>query len=102
MFFEEKKAPDISLYEFLGVNEDGYLFFTKMKDSTTYLLQILNPQGKLLKKMKFQIDDRDLMFICFTISKKGILSAIIGENTQVRVVWWRSDKIIEQIGNESS
>jgi hypothetical protein len=101
-FFEEKKIPDISLYEFLGVNESGCFFFIKMKDTTTYILQILNSKGKLLKKLKFQIDDRDLMFIFFNLSKKGILSAIIIETSQVRVVWWRSDKIIEQTGNEGS
>jgi hypothetical protein len=100
--FEEKKELDISLYEFLGVSESGYFFFAKMKDATTYFLQILDAQGKTIRKSKFQIDDTDLVFIDFNISKQGILSALIGETSQVRIVWWRSDKIIEQHGNENS
>jgi len=100
--FEEKKELDISLYEFLGVSESGYFFFAKMKDATTYFLEILNPQGKIIKKSKFQIDDTDLMFIYFNISREGILSALIGETSQIRIVWWRSDKIIERYGNENS
>jgi hypothetical protein len=99
--FEEKKETDITLYEFLGISESGCFFFTKMKDPTTYYLLILNPQGKVLKKSKFQIDDTDLAFLNFNLSRHGILSALIVETSQVRVVWWRSDKIIENQNDQT-
>lgn len=100
--FEEKKELDISLYEFLGVSESGHFFFAKMKDATTYFLEILDAQGNIIKKSKFQIDDTDLVFIYFNISKEGILSALIGETSQVKIIWWRSDKIIERQTYEDS
>ncbi len=99
--FEGKKKIDISLYEFLGVSDSGYFFFTKMKDSTTYYLLILNGAGETVKKTKFQIDDTDLVYINFALSRKGILCALIIETSQARVVWWRSDKIIENRSNET-
>jgi hypothetical protein len=99
--FEEKKETDITLYEFLGVSDSGCFFFTKMKDPTTYYLLILNSRGVVIKKSKFQIDDTDLAFINFNLSRQGILSALIVETSQVRVVWWRSDKIIENQNDET-
>ncbi len=99
--FEEKKETDITLYEFLGVSESGCFFFAKLKDPTTYYLLILNRRGEVIKKSKFQIDDTDLAFINFNLSRQGILSALIVESTQVRVVWWRSDKIIENQNDET-
>jgi hypothetical protein len=41
-----------------------------------------------------RIDDDELLFNIFDLSEEGILSALLLNDWQAKVVWWRTDKLI--------
>jgi hypothetical protein len=39
------------------------------------------------------MEDSDLYFKALNLSGSGILYALLGEEQEVKVIWWRSDKL---------
>jgi hypothetical protein len=42
------------------------------------------------------VDNEELQFNTFNISSEGILSALLATNWQAKLVWWRTDKFLEE------
>jgi hypothetical protein len=43
-----------------------------------------------------RVDSEELQFNTFNISSEGILSALMATNWQAKLVWWRTDKFLEE------
>lgn len=83
-------------YDFLGASESGWLFFT-IPDQTGFMVQMLQPNGQKILKNHFALDLSKVLYHTFTLSKSGIISALLAEEDAASIVWWRADTIIDSL-----
>jgi hypothetical protein len=90
-----KKASTRMLYSLLGVIRDGKIFLYYPVD-TGYSLLILDSgtSGDRRRQCLIMVDNEELQFNTFDLSGDGILSALLVNNREAKLVWWRTDKFI--------
>jgi hypothetical protein len=82
-------------YEFIGVSDGGYLFFLAPSEGNYYELMILAVDGKVIKRVNVTLVDAETILRDFYVSPEGIVTALICNDSNAEVVWWRTDKYIE-------
>ncbi|MDR2257679.1 MAG: hypothetical protein LBE14_00865 [Treponema sp.] len=83
-----------TLYTMLGVVKNGGVFFYFPVESG-YSILFLNTNagsGGDQRRGIIQVDSGELQFNTFDLSAEGILSALLVNNWEARLVWWRTDK----------
>jgi len=90
------------LYEFLGTTSDGYLFFLSTEEVNSFKLLIMDTTGTVIERKAINLENEIIHYKSFHLSAKGILSALISTPDRGRIVWWRSDKLIEVKDDENS
>lgn len=83
-------------YELLGVNASGFFFLLRPEDTNLFQLLILDGQGKAVARRLLVIEDTELYFRTLTLSSTGILYSLFCEEDRVKVVWWRSDRLVRE------
>lgn len=86
-------------YDFLGVTESGWLFFIVNTDSG-FDLEIIQGDGQRILRRKLTCDRKKLLYYSFDLSDTGILSALLVNDENARVVWWRTDSLIQSVVNK--
>jgi hypothetical protein len=94
---EEGGLPPPS-YEFLGTAQQGYAFFIRPEERNQYDLLILGREGGIVARRYLTIDESELTYMDLHLSERGILSGLLALPDKVRVVWWRSDSLLEESG----
>jgi hypothetical protein len=84
-------------YEFIGVDAEGNFFLKSREEGDVHQLLILAPDGHVLRRRDLEVEDSRLLFSVFQVSPEGILSALLASETGARLVWWRSDTLLEGI-----
>jgi hypothetical protein len=84
-------------FEFIGVDAEGNFFLKSREEGNVHQLLILAQDGYALRRRDLAIEDSGLLFSVFQVSPRGILSALLASETGARVVWWRSDTLLEGI-----
>ncbi|MDR1899918.1 MAG: hypothetical protein LBQ55_07925 [Treponema sp.] len=96
-FNENGKTTTVKvLYSMLGVIRDGKVFLYYPID-TGYSILILDSDpssGGWQRQCLIAVDNEELQFNTFDLSSEGILSALLVNNWEVKLVWWRTDKFI--------
>ncbi|MDR3200028.1 MAG: hypothetical protein LBT68_01105 [Spirochaetales bacterium] len=82
-------------YEFIGVDAGGNFFLKSREERNVHQLLILAQKGHVLHRRDLNVEDSQLLFSVFHVSPEGILSALLASETGARVVWWRSDTLLE-------
>jgi hypothetical protein len=98
-FFEYAYDKDVRtanarlLYSLLGPVKNGgvFLYFPM---ETGYSLLFLNTGGGEQRRGFIEVNNEELQFNVFDLSTEGILSALLVDTWQVRLVWWRTDKFL--------
>jgi hypothetical protein len=85
-----------SLYDFIGVASGGYFYLLTPDEGSYYELLIIDNERRVVKRTKIILKDSELLYRSFYLAPSGILTAILCEEEQARVVWWRSDRLLEQ------
>lgn len=85
-------------FNFLGTTESGWFFFI-IPDKTGFMVQMVQPNGQKILKRHFNIDQSSILYHSFTLSQNGIISALLADKDKARVVWWRTDQLIESLLN---
>lgn len=80
-------------YDFLGVSDSNWLFFTITTDKG-YIVQIVDPNGSRVIKRLLQFDNDKILFQHFSLSGEGIVSALLASKDKADVVWWRTDSLL--------
>ncbi len=83
-------------FDFLGVTESGWFFFM-IPDNTGYVIQMIQPNGQRIIKRHIDYNRDKTVYLNFTLSDNGIISALLASNENASVVWWRTDDLIESI-----
>lgn len=84
------------LYEFIGVASGGYFFLLAPDEGSYYQLLILDLEGRVVERTRIVLKDSEILYRTFYLDPSGILSALLCEEEKAKVVWWRSDKLLEQ------
>lgn len=91
----EKTVYSRSL-DFLGVTDSGWFFFMTPVEGG-YLVEIIQKNGQKLIKKLLSVSDDELVFNNFSLSKDGIITAILANEIEASVVWWRTDVVIDAL-----
>ena len=83
-------------YDFLGVTENGWLFFTIATERGMQVQMIHKNGNKTLKRL-LQFDTENVVYESFHLSLQGIISALLAQKDSVHVVWWRTDSLLDAI-----
>jgi hypothetical protein len=87
-------------YELLGVNAQGAFFLLRREDTNLFRLLVLDRAGRPLARRNLVMEDSELYFKALRLSAEGIIYALLGEEYRVRIVWWRSDRLLKEEAGE--
>jgi hypothetical protein len=101
-FFEQPATENNSrvterlLYSLLGVVKNDRVFLAFPVEEG-YSIMILSTDTHEQRRGFIQVKPEELQFNAFTISAEGILSALLATDFNAKLVWWRTDKFLEEI-----
>ncbi|MCL2602822.1 MAG: hypothetical protein FWD91_08435, partial [Treponema sp.] len=100
-FFEEttvvqnRRIISRKPYSFVGVTKSEQVFLIFPMEGG-YSLRIISLSGGGQQRRAFiEIDNGDMQFNAFDLSPDGILTGLLADDWQVKVVWWRTDRFSE-------
>ncbi|NBC29891.1 MAG: hypothetical protein GVY29_07855, partial [Spirochaetes bacterium] len=82
------------LYNFVGTAKGGHLFLLSRESDENTELLIMNTEGRVVRRRMLTIEDQLTAYKEFYVSGTGILTAFLGFEDRVDIVWWRSDRFI--------
>ncbi|GHV76690.1 lipoprotein [Spirochaetia bacterium] len=100
-FFEQqttentRRSTERLLYSLLGVVKNDRVFLIFPVEGG-YSIMILSTDPHEQRRGFIQVKDEELQYNAFTISAEGILSALLATDFQAKLVWWRTDKFLEE------
>lgn len=100
--YEESVVADYSRltykipYDFLGVTKNGWKFFIVKTDSGFNMEMIQNETQRIIRR-HFNVDHNNILFDTMALSQDGILTVLYVEKDNARVVWYRTDSLIDNI-----
>ena len=82
-------------YQFIGAAENGNLFFFISRNNAfEHSLIILDSTGNLKARRILRVENPDLFFSDYQVSREGIITALLGDPDSADVYWWRVDRIL--------
>lgn len=100
--YEESVTEDFSKltyrlpYDFLGTTKNGWMYFIITTEKGFNILMI-QPGTQFTIKRNLEVDHSDVLYYSLSLSSEGIISALLCEKENARVVWWRSDSLIDSM-----
>jgi hypothetical protein len=101
-FFEQPatqtndRAAERLLYSLLGAVKNDRVFLAFPVEEG-YSIMILSTDPHEQRRGFIQVKQEELQFNAFAISAEGILSALLATDFNAKLVWWRTDKFLEEI-----
>jgi hypothetical protein len=89
----EMGETSVYQYELIGTAPGGHLFLLSQQSTTESQLLILNSGGRVVRRRTLEIDYDEVVYRDLYVSETGILSGLLATREDVRVVWWRTDKL---------
>ena len=82
-------------YSMIGVIKDGKIFLSFPVEEGYSLLLLSSDSASLVEQQQkmIRVDNDELQFNVFGLSPEGILSALLVDDWQVKLVWWRTDRV---------
>ena len=100
--YEESVVADYSRltykipYDFLGVTKSGWKFFI-IKNDDGFTIQMVQSENQKILRRHFTADHNSILYDSLALSPNGIITALYLEKENARVVWYRTDSLIESI-----
>lgn len=83
-------------YEFLGVTKSGWKFFI-LKTDDGFNIEMIQSDSQRILRRHFDADHKNIFYNTMTLSQDGIITALYLEKDRARVVWYRTDSLIDAI-----
>jgi len=100
VIFEEKEHEYLN--EFVGVARGPSFFMISPYEGSVYRLTVVAEDGAVKGRGLIEFSDQDIFFRNYHINPDGIFSAIVCREYDAEVVWWRSDRFVEEQQSEYS
>ncbi len=100
--YEESVVSDYSKltyripYDFLGVTKNGWKFFI-VKTEDGFNIEMIQSESQKILRRHFKALHSNIVFDTMCLSQDGILTALYLEKETARVVWYRTDNLIDAI-----
>ena len=100
--YEESVVSDYSKltyripYDFLGVTKNGWKFFT-VKTEDGFDIEMIQSESQRILRRHFNAVHSNIVYDTMCLSHDGILTALYLEKEKARVVWYRTDHLIDAI-----
>lgn len=79
-------------YDFMGVSDSSWLFFTIAVDSG-FVVQMVHADSSRIVRRLLSYDTKNTVYSAFNLSVSGIISALLAGQESAKVVWWRTDDL---------
>jgi len=91
---QDRRTTSRMIYSLLGVIKNEQLFFSFPVEGGYSILIMSSESGSAGEQHKafIRVDNAELQFNVFDLSAEGILSGLLADDWQVKLVWWRTDK----------
>lgn len=83
-------------YDFLGATDSGWFYFI-ISTEEGYSVQMVQENGQRILKRNIPMDHSRHLYFDFALSDKGILSGLFAEKDKVRIMWWRTDSLLDAV-----
>ena len=100
--YEESVVSDYSKltyripYDFLGVTKNGWKFFiVKVEDG--FNIEMIQSESQKILRRHFKAVHSNIVYNTMCLSQDGILTVLYLEKEKARVVWYRTDNLIDAI-----
>jgi hypothetical protein len=90
-----RRVTERILYSLLGVVKNDRVFLAFPVEGG-YSIMILSTDSHEQRRGFIQVKDEELQYNTFNISAEGILSALLATDFNAKLVWWRTDKFLEE------
>lgn len=100
--YEESVVSDYSKltyripYDFLGVTKSGWKFFI-VKTEDGFNIEMIQSESQRILRRHFNAVHSNIVYDTMSLSQDGILTALYLEKEKARVVWYRTDNLIDAI-----
>jgi hypothetical protein len=93
---QNRKITTRMLYSMLGIVKNGRIFLSFPVEGGYSMLVMSSEFGAAGEQRQgfIRVDDDELQFNAFDLSADGILSGLLVDEWQVKLVWWRTDKFL--------
>lgn len=83
-------------YDLLGITESGWVFFI-ISDETGYSVMMVQPETQKIVRRHLDLPDDYLVYYNMSLSDDGIISLMLSTDTDTKVIWWRTDQLINSL-----
>lgn len=83
-------------YDFLGVTKNGWKFFI-VKTDKGFAIEMFQNENQRILRRNFAANHSDIIYSTMNLTVDGIIDAIYIEKNAARVVWYRTDSLIDSI-----
>ena len=100
--YEESVVSDYSKltyripYDFLGVTKSGWKFFV-VKTEDGFNIEMIQSESQKILRRHFNANHSNIVYDTMCLSQDGIITALYLEKEKARVVWYRTDNLIDAI-----
>lgn len=100
--YEESVTVDYSRltykipYDFLGVTKNGWKYFI-IKTENGFNIEMLQNETQRLLRRHFDVNHNNNLYYTMSLSQDGIITALYVDKENARVVWYRTDNLIDSI-----
>jgi hypothetical protein len=92
-----KKVTENLLYSMFGaMNGNRVFLYFPVEEGFSIVILALD-DTKEQRRGLINVAPEELQFCTFDVSSDGILSALLAANSEVRMVWWRTDKLAKDM-----
>nr|MCR5288788.1 hypothetical protein [Treponema sp.] len=83
-------------YDFIGATSSDWLFFA-IATEKGYTIQMVQADGQKIIKRTLDLDSNKLLYYTFAVSESGIVSGLFASEDKARVIWWRTDNLVNAL-----
>lgn len=83
-------------YDFWGITKNNWMFFVVTTESG-FNVQMIQPGTQNVIKRNLAVNFKDVLYYSLSLSSEGIISALLCEKDSAKVVWWRTDSLIDSV-----
>ncbi|MDR2344229.1 MAG: hypothetical protein LBD86_06850 [Spirochaetaceae bacterium] len=92
-----RKVAENLLYSMFAVMNGGRVFFYYPIETGFSILLLAADGSDEQRRGVINVSGDELMYCTFDVSEEGILSALLATNYEVKLVWWRTDKLAREM-----
>jgi hypothetical protein len=92
-----RRITENLLYSMIGIINDGRVFLYYPIETGFSILILAADGSNEQRRGTINVSTEELRYCVFDVSPDGILSALLSTDYEVKLVWWRTDKLAHEI-----